>query len=156
MKQAFKYSFITCTLAYILIAIPIFILFATLFRGAHEPIIDTAGFLSFLTLMLSEFAWWSELYYLAFLVPWLTSTCILALLINHFNGGIKSRALLSGFSVYFYYFAMLLVFIIQGLIFGWGDMAYDLIWIWPVSGFIFAYAAALVVNKGFKASRLTI
>ena len=80
----------------------------------------------------------------------MTSTCLLALLINRLNRGLRSRALLSGFSVFIYYFAMLLVFIIQGLIFGWGDMAYDLFWIWPVSGFIFAYAAALVVEKGFK------
>ena len=150
MKQDFKYSFIACTLAYFLIAIHIFILFATLFRGSYEPIIDTVGFLSFLTLMLSAFSWWGEFYYLAFLVPWMTSTCLLALLINHFNRGLRSRALLSGFSVFIYYFAMLLVFIIQGLIFGWGDMAYDLFWIWPVSGFIFACAAALVVEKGFK------
>jgi len=150
MKQIFKYSFATCTLAYFLIAIPIFILFATLFRGSYEPIVDTIGFFSFLTLMLSAFSWWGELYYLAFLVPWLTSTCILALLINHFNRGVRSRALLSGFSVFIYYFAMVLVFIIHGLIYGWGDMAYDLIWIWPVGSFLFAYVAALIVEKGFK------
>ena len=150
MKQAFKYSFITCTLAYFLIAIPIFILYATIFKGSYEPIIDTVGFLSFQTLMLSTFSWWGESYYLAFLVPWMTSTCVLALLINGFNRGSRGRALLSGFSVFVYYFAMLLVFIIHGIIFGWGDVAYGLIWIWPVSGFIFAYAAALVVEKGFK------
>ena len=150
MKKAFKYSFITCTLAYILIALPRLILFATLFRGLNEPIVDTVGFISSLTLMLSAFSWWGEFYYLAFLVPWLASTCILALLMNRFNRGLRSRALLSGFSVFIYYFAMLLVFIIRGLLFGWGDMAYELIWIWPVSGFIFAYVAALVVEKGFK------
>ena len=150
MKKAFKYSFITCTLAYILIALPSLILFATLFRGLNEPIVDTVGFISSLTLMLSAFSWWGEFYYLAFLVPWLASTCILALLMNRFNRGLRSRALLSGFSVCIYYFAMLLVFIIRGLLFGWGDMAYELIWIWPVSGFIFAYVAALVVEKGFK------
>jgi len=150
MKQAFKYSFITCTLAYFLIAVPIFILFTTIFGGSYEPIVDTVGFVSFLTLMLSTFSWWGELYYLAFLVPWLTSTCILTLLINRFNRGLRNRALLSGFSVFIYYFAMLLVFIIHGLIFGWGDMAYDLIWVWPVGGFLFAYVAALIVEKGFK------
>lgn len=150
MKQAFKYSVIACTLAYFLIAIPIFILFATLFRGSYEPIVDTIGFFSFLTLMLSAFSWWGELYYLAFLVPWLTSTWILALLMNRFNKGLGSRALLSGFSVFIYYFAMLLVFIIHGLIYGWGDMAYGLIWIWPVGGFLFAYLATLIVEKGFK------
>ena len=129
MKKAFKYSFITCTLAYILIALPRLILFATLFRGLNEPIVDTVGFISSLTLMLSAFSWWGEFYYLAFLVPWLASTCILALLMNRFNRGLRSRALLSGFSVFIYYFAMLLVFIIRGLLFGWGDMAYELIWI---------------------------
>ncbi|MFC1967919.1 hypothetical protein ACFLVX_00815 [Chloroflexota bacterium] len=150
MKQAFKYSFIACAVAYFLIAIPIFILFAALFRGSYEPIIDTVGFLSFLTLMLSSFSWWGEFYYLAFLVPWLTSTCILALLINHSNRASRSRALLTGLSVFIYYFAMLLVFMIQGFIFGWGDVAYDLIWIWPVCGFLFGCAAALIVQKGFK------
>jgi hypothetical protein len=150
MKQAFKYSFITCTVAYFLIALPIFVLFATLFRGSYEPIVDTVGFVSFLTLMLSTFSWWGELYYLAFLVLWLASTCILALLMNRFNRGLRSRALLSGFSVFVCYFAMVLVFIIHGLIYGWGDMAYDLLWIWPVGGFLFAYVAALIVEKGFK------
>ena len=150
MKQAFKYSFITCTLAYFLIAIPIFVLYATLFKGTYEPIIDTAGFLSFLTLMLSDFSWWGDSYYLAFLVPLMASTCVLALLINRFNRGSRERALLSGFSVFVYYFAILLVFIIHGIIFGWGDVAYGLIWIWPVIGFIFAYAAALVIDKGLK------
>ena len=150
MKQIFKYSFATCTLAYLFIAIPIFILFATLFRGSYEPIVDTVGFVSFLTLMLSVFSWWGELYYLAFLVPWLTSTCILALLMNRFNRGLRSRALLSGLSVFIYYFAMLLVFIIHGLVFGWGDVAYSLIWIWPVVSFMFGYVAALIVEKGFK------
>ena len=150
MKQAFKYSIFTCTLAYFLIAIPIFIIFSTLFRGSYEPIVDAAGFLSFLTLMLSEFSWWGEFYYLAFLIPWLTSTCILALLISYFNKGLRSRTLLTGLSIFIYYFAMLLVFIIQGFISGWGDIAYNLIWIWLVGGFIFGYVAALVVEKVFK------
>ena len=150
IKQNFKYSFVTCTLAYFLIAIPIFILSATLFRGSYEPAIDIRAFMGFLTFMLSDFSWWGELYYLAFLVPWLTSICLLTLLMNRFNKGIRSRALLSGFSVFIYYFAMVLVFIVHGLIYGWGELAYDLIWIWPVGGFIFAYAAALMVEKGFK------
>ena len=149
MKQTFKYSFITCTLAYFLIALPIFILFATQFRGSYESVFDTIGFLSFLTLMLSEFSWWGELYYLAFLVPWLASTCILALLINRFSGGLQSRALLSGLSVFIYYLAMVLVFIIHGITSGWGDVAYGLFWIWLGGGFIFAYASALIVEKGF-------
>jgi len=100
--------------------------------------------------MLSAFSWWGESYYLAFLVPWMASTCVLALLINRFNRGLRGRALLSGFSVFIYYFAMLLVFIIHGLVFGWGDVAYSLIWIWPVVSFMFGYVAALIVEKGFK------
>ena len=150
MKKAFKYSVTTCTLAYILIAIPILILFTTLFRGSYEPLINTRGMLSFLSFMLSDFSWWGNLYHLAFLVPWLASCCVLALLIYRSNGGVRRRTLFSGLSIFIYYFAMWLVFIIHGLIYGWGDVAYQLIWLWPAVGFGFGCAAAAIVEKTLK------
>jgi len=147
MKKSFKYSFTICTLAYLLVVIPLLVLFSTLFRGSYAPIVNVRGMLELLTLMLSEFPWWGDFYYLAFLVPWLASSCVLALLIYRFNGGARRRALFSGFSIFVYYFAMWLVILIYGLIYGWGDIAYDLIWLWPLFGFGFGYAAATIVER---------
>lgn len=144
MKKSFKYGFTTCTLAYLLVVIPLLVLFATLFRVSYEPIS------SILTLMLSQFSWWGDFYYLAFLVPWLASSCVLTLLIYRFDGGGRKRALFSGFSMFIYYFAMWLVFLIHGLIYGWGDIAYDLIWLWPLCGFGLGYAAATIVERVLK------
>ncbi len=145
MKKSFKYGFTTCTLAYLLVVIPLLVLFATLFRGSYAPIVNVRGMLELLTLMLSEFV--GDFYYLAFLVPWLASSCVLTLLIYRFNGGARRRVLFSGFSIFVYYFAMWLVILIYGLIYGWGDIAYDLIWLWPLFGFGFGYAAATIVER---------
>ena len=147
MRKVLEYAFITCSLAYLLIAIPIFALFATSFRGLYEPIIDIRGMLGFLTLMLSDFSWWGSLYYLAAFVPWLSSCFIVSFLLHRFNGRIRTRVLLSGFGVFLYYFVMWLVFIIHGLIYGWGDVAYEYIWVWPVCGFVLGCAAALIVEN---------
>ena len=145
MKKSFKYGFTTCTLAYLLVAIPLLVLFATLFKGSYAPVVDIRGMLSILTLMLSEVL--GDFYYLGFLVPWLASCCVLTLLIYRFTGGARRRALFAGFSMFVYYFAMWLVFLIYGLIYGWGDIAYDLIWLWPLFGFGFGYAAATIVER---------
>ena len=150
MKKSFKLGFTTCTVAYLLIVIPLLVLFATLFRGFYEPIVDIRGMLSFLTLMLSEFSWWGDFYYLAFLVPWLASSCMLTLLIYRFNGEARRRALFTGFGMFVYYFAMCLVFLIHGVIHGWGDIAYGLIWLWPLCGFGFGYVAASIVERVLK------
>ena len=147
MKKSFKYGFTTCTLAYLLVVIPLLVLCATLFRGSYAPIVNVRGMLELLTLMLSEFPWWGDFYYLAFLVPWLASSCVLTLLIYRFNGGARRRVLFSGFSIFVYYFAMWLVILIYGLIYGWGDIAYELIWLWPLFGFGFGYAAAIIVER---------
>jgi len=147
MGKIFKWAFFTCTLAYFLAAIPLAAFFATWGRGLSEPIINARGMLSALTLMLSDFPWWGDFYYLAFLMPWLASSCVLTLLIYLFNGGARRRALFTGFSIFVYYFAMWLVFIIHSLIYGWGDIAYDLIWLWPLFGFGFGYAAATIVER---------
>ncbi len=145
MKKSFKYALFTCTLAYFLASVPLAVFFATWGRGSYKPIIDIEGMLSALTLMLSEVL--GDFYYLAFLVPWLASSCVLALLIYRFNGGARRRALFSGFSIFVYYFVMWLVFLIHGLIYGWGDIAYQLIWLWPLFGFGFGYAAATIVER---------
>ncbi len=150
MIKALKCSFTACTLAYVLGLITLLIFFATLFRGSQEPIVDTEGLLSAFTLMLSDFSWWGDFVYLAFLVPWLASSCILTFLIYRFNGGAKRRALLTGLGVFVFYFAMCLVFLIYGLIRGWGDIAYGLIWIWPMYGFGLGYAAASIFEKVLK------
>jgi hypothetical protein len=150
MGKTVKYAFFTCTLAYILAAIPAVIFFATWGRSSSEPTIDVRGMLSALTLRLSEFVWWDGFYFLAFLVPWLASCCVLTLFIYRFNGGARRRELFSGLSIFIYYFAMLLVFAIHGLIYGWGDIAYNLIWLWPVCGFGFGYAAATIVERTLK------
>lgn len=151
MKKALRYGFITCTLAYLLIAIVLLVLFGTLFRGSYEGIVDIRGMVSALTLMLSEFPWWGGFYYFAFLVPWLTSCSVLTLLIYFFNGGARKRALFTGFSMLTYYFAVWLVFMVNALVYGWGDIAYNVIWVWPLCGFVFGYAAATIVQTALKA-----
>ena len=150
MKNSFKYGFTTCTLAYLLVVIPLLVLFSTLFRGSYAPIVNVRGMLELLTLMLSEFPWWGDFYYLAFLVPWLASSCVLTLLIYRFNGGARRRVLFSGFSIFVYYFAVWLFILIYSLIYGWGDIAYHLFWLWPLFGFGFGYAAATIVERVLK------
>ena len=150
MGKAFKYGFTACTLAYLLGATTLLILFTTLFRGSYEFIVDIKGLLSTLTLMLSEFSWWGDFYYLTFLVPWLASSCMLTLLIYRSNEGARRRALFSGLGMFAYYFAMCLVFLIYGVLHGWGDITYDLIWIWPLFGFGFGYVAASIVERVLK------
>lgn len=142
MKKPIIYSMVTCTLAYILIAIPIFAFLATFGYG------DDRGFsiLVYLTLI-SSLRWWGDLYYLALPVPWLVSCCLLALLIFRFNGGSIRRKLFSGLSIFAYYFAVWILAIILFLIDGTG---YDYIVLWPIFGFGFGYAAALIVEETLK------
>ena len=150
MKTALKYGFTTCTFAYLLVVIALLVLFTTVFRGSYETIVDIKSMLSFLTLMLSEFSWWGDYYYLAFLVPWLTSCCVLTLLTYRFNGGARTRALFTGFSMFIYYFVTWLAFLIYGLLFEWGDIGYDIIWLWPVCSFGVGCAASIIVERAFK------
>ena len=150
MKKALKYGFTGCTLVYLLSGILLIVVFATLFRGSYQPIVDVENMSSILTLMLSEFSWWGGFYYLALLVPWLASCCLVTVAVYRFKGGASTRALLVGFSVFAYYFVMWIVFLVHGLIYGWGDMAYDLIWLWPLCAFAFGYAAANTLEKTLK------
>ena len=150
MKSPFKYGFATCTLAYLLASLLAFVLFSTLFRGSYEPLVDIRGMLGFSTLGLSEFSWWNDLYYLAPTVPWITSSLVLAVLLYRIDGGLGRRLLFSGLSIFAYYSAMCLVFMLHGLILGWGDVAYHLIWLWPVFGFSVGVAASALVKKVFR------
>ena len=147
MKKALGYSFSSCTLAHLSSGILLLVFFATLLRGSYEPIVDIENMSSVLTLMLSEFSWWGDLYWLALPVPWLASCCLATVLIYCFRGGARRRALLVGFSIFAYYFAMWIVFVIHGLIYGWGDIAYDLIWLWLLCAFGFGYAAATIAER---------
>jgi hypothetical protein len=143
MKKSFKYGFTTCTLAYFLVAVSLFILETLWWRGlSAEPLIWVPSLMGFITGGLSQFSWWGDFYYLAPLVPWLASSCVLALLINRFNGGANRRALLSGFSVFIYYFAMWLAYR--------GDAFLPLIFLWPLFGFGIGYAAATIVERILK------
>ncbi len=47
-----------------------------------------------------------------------------------FNEGAKTRVLFAGFSMSIYYLAMWFVFLLHALIYGWRDIAYELIWLW--------------------------
>lgn len=154
MKKSFKYGFTTCTLAYLMAAVLLFI-FSVAQTGWSRIDNDLVTVLpSGLTLALSEFKWWGDFYYLAILVPWLGSTLVLALLLHWFNGGARRRRLLGGLSVLAYYFALWLSIIIPLLVrYGWhirGDMGYAdylAFLLWPVCGFGLGYLSATIVER---------
>ena len=144
MKKSFKYAFLTCTLAYVIGAVLLFIFFVVESRSGDYIVRDL---MTGLTLMLSEFQWWGDFYYLAVLVPWLGSSLVMALLMIWLNRGAGHRRLLGGFSIFAYYLAMILVFIIYGLVDGWGDIGYQLFPIWLIIGFGLGYLAATIAEK---------
>ena len=150
MQSPIKYSFVTCAVAYLLVSLLAFVLFSTLFHGAYESIIDNRGMLGFLTLGLSDFSWWGNCYYLALPVPWITSSLVLIVLLYGIGGRSTRRLIFSGLSIFVYYAAMWLVFMVYGIFFGWGDMAYDLIWLWPICGFFVGVAVSAIVEKVFR------
>ncbi|MDP3880245.1 MAG: hypothetical protein Q8Q07_08105 [Dehalococcoidales bacterium] len=146
MRKRISYAFFTCTLAYVLAAIIIFIL--SVAQTGWERIDSDAGtfLISALTLALSEFSWWGDFYYLAILVPWLSSALMLILLVYLFKGA-GPRRVLGGLSIGAYYLAMFLVFIINGLIGGWEDITYPLLMLWPLAGFGLGYLATFILEK---------
>ncbi len=149
LKKSFKYGFVTCTFAYLLALVLGLVFFATLFRGLSEPIVDIKGMLGFLTLGLSDLSWWNNFYYLALLVPWISSFLVLTMLLYRIGGGSGKRLIFSGLSIFTYYFAMWLVFMIHSIIVGRGDVGYALIWLWPVLGFCVGISASAIVEKLF-------
>jgi hypothetical protein len=145
--KAFKYAFLTCTIAYFIGALALFV-FSVSQTGWSRIDSDTGRYiLTGLTMMLSEFEWWGHYYYLAFLVPWLGSALLLALLLYWFGRKVEWRRWLGGLIVFTYYIAMWLVFIFEGLFHGWGDIAYIILLIWPVAGFLLGYISAIITDK---------
>jgi len=147
MGKTVRDSFFTCALAYGFAAILLVILLAI--QGIRDEYI-TQNISTGLTLALSEFSWWGEFYYLTGFIPWLFSSLILMLLIYGFNGGIRRRQLFSGLSVLTYYLVMVLAFIIEGLVHGWGDVGYQFFPLWLIVGFGLGYLAAIITGKVFK------
>ena len=147
MGKTVRYSFLTCTIACLLAAILFIIIFAINGIDCKYIIKDL---LTGLTLALSEFTWWGDFYYLAFLVPWISSSLVLILLIYGFDGGVRRRQLLGGLSFFTYYLAMFLAFIIHGLIRGWGDVGYQLFPLWLVGSFGLGYLATTIVERILK------
>jgi hypothetical protein len=142
-----SYSFFICTLAYLIAAV-ILLLVSVAQTGWSRIDTDTGKILSSgLTLALSEFPWWGGFYYLAILVPWLGSSLLLVGMLYLFNKDATRRRLLGGLSLFAYFFSMFLAFIVNGLISGWGDIAYPLLCLWPVGGFGLGYLAVFLVEK---------
>lgn len=140
-----KYAFLTGTIAYFIAAVVIFILSVS--QTGWSRIETGETIVSALTLGLSEFGWWGNFYYLAVLVPWLGSTLLLALLLFWLDGGEGRRRLFGGLSIFAYYLAMWLAFVFHMIIFGRGDVAYPLLLIWPVAGFLLGYLSAIITDK---------
>jgi Na+/H+ antiporter NhaC len=157
MGKIVRYALLTCTIAYFIAAVLLFI-FGFSQTGWSRIDSDTGTFLlSGLTLALSEFQGWGDFWYLAVLVPWVGSSLVLALLMYRFNGGTKRRRLFGGASIAVYYVIMLLVFAIGRLAASWGqidinpgDVAYLLLLIWPVVGFILGYLSAIIADRIVK------
>ena len=154
MTRNLKLAFLTSTLTYGIAAAILAIFFAASgFSGGYFGRDLVTG----LTLMLSEFQWWVEVYYLAFIIPWLGSTLVLALLLYWFNGGTRRRRLFGGLSIFIYYFAIWLSLIIEELIrYGGGIrgdtglLSYIMFLIWPVVGFGLGYLSAIIVERVLK------
>lgn len=157
MGKTVKYAFFTCTIAYLIAAVLLFI-FSIEQTGWNRIDNDIVTFLpSGLTLALSELKWWGDFYYLAILVPWLGSTLVLVLLLHWFNGEAKRRRLLGGSSICVYYFAGWLSLIIEELVRYGGHIRGDIGWfgyltflIWPFIGFGLGYLATTIVERILK------
>jgi hypothetical protein len=154
MKKALGYALLTCTIAYFLAAVILFVLGLSQTNWSRIDH-NTGRFIaSTLTLVLSEFQGWGSLWYLAVLVPWLGSTLLLALLVKRFGAEARRRYLFGGASVGIYYVIMLLVFVFGKLITSWyqidinpGDIIYVLLLIWPLGGFGLGYLAAMITDR---------
>ena len=160
-----RYAFFTCSLAYVIAAIIIFI-----FSFGQRPwawsrieytVRDLVNALSLRQLF--AFIWWpgemyGDFYYLAILVPWLVSVLVLVLLLNVSKGGAKRRRLFGGLSILAYYSVIVLAFWIQQVVYYWEYIDWsDVIKIWniisrvmflawPLGGFGLGYLAATLVE----------
>ena len=148
IKDSFKYGFTTCAVAYLLAALPALFVSATFLRGLSEPLVDFREMFYILSFGLSDFSLWGNFYYLSIVVPWIVSSYILGLLVDRFDGGQGKKVLFSGIGMSIYYVIMLMIFIISGTIFGFGDVAYEHLWFWPFPGFIMGVTASILVSLG--------
>jgi hypothetical protein len=157
MWKTCRYALLTCTIAYVIIAIVLF-LFGFAQTGWSRVDSDVGVFLlGSVTLVLSEFPFWGSFSGLAILVPWLGSTLLLMVFINLFADTLKKRRVFAGTSIGIYYLVMMLVFIGGKIITNWGridvnpgDIAYALFLIWPLGGFGAGYLSALITDKILK------
>jgi hypothetical protein len=157
MKHSIKYVLLTCTIAYLIAVVMIFILGISQ-TGWMRIDSDTGRYMvSMVTLVLSEFQGWGDFWYLAVLVPWLGSSLLLALLIKRNTARARRRHVFSGVSIGAYYIIMLLVFAAGKLATFWGqidlnpgDVYYILFLIWPLGGFLLGYLSAIITDKVLK------
>ena len=154
MTHNLKFAFITSTVTYAIAAAILAVFFAaTGFSGGYFGRELVTG----LTLMLSEFQWWGEVYYLAVIIPWLGSTLVMAVLLTAFTSDAGRRRLFGGTSICVYYVAMILVFAIGRTVSSWGnievnpgDIGYLLLLIWPIIGFGLGYLTSTAAESIVK------
>jgi hypothetical protein len=162
MVKIIRYALVTCLIAYILVAIVMFI-FAVSQTGWSRVDSDTPKFIvDMLTLGLSNYSWWGDIWFLAALVPWLGSSLVLGLVLKRFARTAGRRTLWGGLSVAIYYIVALLVLGIGKLITNWGnievhpgDFAYVLFLIWPIGGYVVGYFAVMITDKIVKLPVMT-
>ena len=150
------YSLLVSILAYIMVAVLLALFY---FQQTGWSSIDEGIFfflLHGLTLGLSGFDWLGDFYTIAVLVPWLSSTLVLVLLLHFFHGRAPRRRLFAGLSICIYYFANWLSLIIEKIVlYGGirGDIDYTgylTLLIWPIAGFGLGYLSAIIVEKLIK------
>ena len=114
-------------------------------------------FINGLTLGLPGFKVFEDFYIATSLIPWLSSTLVLVLLLRFFHGGTPRRRLFAGLSICVFYFASWLALIIEKMVlYGGirGDIGYTgylVLLIWPIAGFGLGYLSAIIVEKLLKA-----
>jgi hypothetical protein len=142
------YGLLSSALAYVLIALALILV--TGFVNGWGTIGN--DMVPGLTLTLSEFKWWGNAGYVAPLIPWLGSAVVIILSVRRYGTTAMRRRLLTAFSIFIYYFIMLLYLLIAELA-GHGEIRhtvrYDFIQftVWLPTGFIMGYLSAMIADK---------
>jgi hypothetical protein len=146
-KRRTTYSFLVISIAYLLAAavLTLFFIAQTGWGRIDNDIL--ISLISGLTLGLSEFFWWGNVWYLAIIVPWLTSFLLLTFLLSRYNCKARRRSIFSGLAVSAYYLAMCVVLIGQAVFRSGGDTGYFILSIWVAGGIALGYVSAVVVEK---------
>jgi hypothetical protein len=157
MVKIVKYALLTCLIAYVLAALAAFIFSLSQSGWSHVDGNNVRFTVDMLTLGLTNYTGWGNFWYLAAPVPWLGSALVLTPLLKWRTRTAGRRAVWSGLSIVIYYVVVLLVLAIGKLIANWGnidvnpgDVAYVLLLIWPVGGYIVGYFAAMITDKVVK------